>query len=140
MSKAQHTPGPWAFGDIEPQYNAGADAWQMAIIQKDVGSPESGRTIPAFAFGDTREQCVANARLIAMSPEMAADYDKLKEAYVQEKNLLGELLAFIHEDGGHYQETHGSVKAKEDAVTKFYSLRQQVADFDRLKWGRKSAE
>jgi hypothetical protein len=32
---------------------------------------------------------------------------------------LGELLAVIHGDGGHYQDKHGDAKATEDAIAKW---------------------
>ena len=35
---------------------------------------------------------------------------------------LGELLATIHQDGGHYQQEHGVKKAMKDAINKWYSM------------------
>lgn len=35
------------------------------------------------------------------------------------EKLLGELLAVIHRDGGHYREQHGTAKAVEDAIAKW---------------------
>ena len=47
------------------------------------------------------------------------------EAYVK---MLGELLAVLHADGGHYQYEHGTEKAVADAITKHYELVKQLAE------------
>jgi len=39
------------------------------------------------------------------------------------ERLLGNLLAVIHGDGGHYQNEHGSFKATEDAIVAINSLK-----------------
>ena len=46
--------------------------------------------------------------------------------------MLGDLLAIIHRDGGDYKAQHGTQKAVEDAITVVSDLRQQldVALFD----------
>lgn len=41
---------------------------------------------------------------------------------------LGNLLARIHRDGGHYQAEHGTEKACIDAETKFNEIRQVIAE------------
>ena len=55
------------------------------------------------------------------------------EAYVK---MLGELLAVLHADGGHYQYEHGTEKAVADAITKHYELVKQLAEHkaDAAKW------
>ncbi len=50
-----------------------------------------------------------------------------KEADRKGLKLLNELLAAIHEDGGHYAHYHGLDKATEDAIKKYYGLRAKVA-------------
>lgn len=45
---------------------------------------------------------------------------------------LGDLLAVIHRDGGHYQAEHGTAKAIEDAIAAVHSLRAQVCAVDEL--------
>jgi hypothetical protein len=45
------------------------------------------------------------------------------------EHWLGELLAVIHCDGGHYQADHGTEKATRDAITKRGELVQEI---DRL--------
>lgn len=44
----------------------------------------------------------------------------------RERQALGNLLAVIHRDGGHYQAEHGSKKAAEDAETLVCWLRDNV--------------
>ena len=41
------------------------------------------------------------------------------------KHYLGELLAVIHGDGGHYQGIHGNEQATKDALEIIYTLRNQ---------------
>ena len=56
-------------------------------------------------------------------------YERLKprhEAYVK---MLGELLAVLHADGGHYQYEHGTEKAVADAITKYYELVKQLDEY-----------
>ena len=60
---------------------------------------------------------------------LEAKYERLKprhEAYVK---MLGELLAVLHADGGHYQYEHGTEKAVEDSITKHYELTRQLAEY-----------
>jgi len=40
-----------------------------------------------------------------------------------EAHYLGELLAVIHRDGGHYQDEHGTPKAYRDALAIIHDLR-----------------
>ena len=59
---------------------------------------------------------------------LEAENERLKprhEAYVK---MLGELLAVLHADGGHYQYEHGTEKAVADAITKYYELTRQLAE------------
>jgi hypothetical protein len=56
--------------------------------------------------------------------------DTYRSALVAD-HLLGELLAVIHGDGGHYQEEHGSEKAEQDAEAIVVSLRDKI---DELKY------
>ncbi len=41
---------------------------------------------------------------------------------VRDSKALGELLAILHRDGGHYQSDHGTEKAVTDAISNYYSL------------------
>jgi hypothetical protein len=47
--------------------------------------------------------------------------------------FLGELLAFIHRDGGHYQGEYGTLKAVEDAITIICDMRLRLDDLKDLK-------
>lgn len=47
---------------------------------------------------------------------MTDELDKLKLA----DYWLGQLLACLHADGGHYQGTHGTEKAAQDAISAHY--------------------
>ena len=67
---------------------------------------------------------------------LEAENERLKarhEAYVK---MLGELLAVLHADGGHYQYEHGTEKAVEDSITKHYELTRQLAEYkaDAERW------
>jgi hypothetical protein len=44
---------------------------------------------------------------------------------------LGDLLAVIHGDGGHYQEKHGTEQAAQDALGKIFRERKEL---DRVQW------
>ena len=68
-------------------------------------------------------------KLIEQIKALGAKYERLKprhEAYVK---MLGELLAVLHADGGHYQYEHGTEKAVEDSITKHYELKRQLAEY-----------
>lgn len=45
--------------------------------------------------------------------------------------LLGNLLAIIHRDGGHYQDQHGTARAATDAGA---TVLRDRAEIRRLKW------
>jgi len=47
---------------------------------------------------------------------------------VDYKNLLLDLLADLHGDGGHYAQKHGVKKAVADALTNFYSMKSTLRD------------
>ena len=74
---------------------------------------------------------IQNARLEEERDELTRQH----EAYVK---MLGELLAVLHADGGHYQYEHGTEKAVADAITKYYELVKQLAEYkadaERLAW------
>jgi len=43
--------------------------------------------------------------------------------------LLGELLAVIHRDGGHYEALHGTEKAVDDGITHIHEFRAAMEEF-----------
>jgi hypothetical protein len=80
--KMPWTPGPW-FPEEEPTFNEDANAYQIAIVQ----ATREGRTIPGFAFGDTKEQCVANAWLLSAAKDLLkALQQKTKECGMDGKS------------------------------------------------------
>lgn len=48
-------------------------------------------------------------------------------AQAAQVDQVGELLAIIHGDGGHYRAEHGTEKAAADAIPKVYALMQKLA-------------
>lgn len=42
------------------------------------------------------------------------------------QDLLSNLLAVIHADGGHYEAEHGTVKAVTDAIEKVFEMKAHV--------------
>lgn len=48
------------------------------------------------------------------------------------QRLLGNLLAILHRDGGHYQSEHGTGKAVADAVTKWHELQHRLEEVEKL--------
>lgn len=49
---------------------------------------------------------------------------------LNDTQLLANLLAVIHRDGGHYQHEHGSFKATYDAIEVVYDLRTESEKTD----------
>ena len=62
------------------------------------------------------------------SPGLISITDKMRARITG----LGDLLAVIHRDGGHYQAEHGTAKAIENAIAAVHSLRAQVCAVDEL--------
>lgn len=60
--------------------------------------------------------------------ELKAENERLKPRHEAHVKMLGELLAVLHADGGHYQYEHGTEKAVEDSITKYYELKRQLAE------------
>lgn len=52
------------------------------------------------------------------------------------EHWLGELLAVIHRDGGHYAEQHGYHKATLDAMRIVHGMRQALLDENSVEGGR----
>lgn len=62
---------------------------------------------------------------------------------VKYKDLLADLLAVIHRDGGHYLAENGPKKATADAIAKVFAERQAAEEIieqrDNLEWKWKQA-
>jgi len=50
----------------------------------------------------------------------------VKENYKTDSWFLGNILAIMHGDGGHYQADHGTEKAVEDALKKWYDRADRI--------------
>ena len=70
------TKSEWFPENDPPTFNSGANAYQMAIIQSD-----RGRIIPGFAFGETADQCQANAWMLSASKDLF----KALQAFLMDK-------------------------------------------------------
>ena len=65
-TQAKHTPGPWEIGSINKRDK---NLWWAAVFTpKNTGKPHTPRACEAL--GIDREECEANARLIASAPEL----------------------------------------------------------------------
>ena len=128
--------------DIEKMEAAALAATQGEWVVSDHIYASDGKRIASYQM-ISRDDCEneANATHIATANPAAvleliekykaleAKYERLKprhEAYVK---MLGELLAVLHADGGHYQYEHGTEKAVEDSITKHYELKRQLAEY-----------
>lgn len=67
------TKGEWLPDPVGAVYNESAGAYMIAIVQY----PARGRFIPCFAFGETKEECIANGWLIASSKNLYGAVTKL---------------------------------------------------------------
>lgn len=127
--------------DIEKIEAAALAATQGEWVVSDHIYASDGKRIASYQM-ISRDDCEneANATHIATANPSAvleliekykaleAENERLKprhEAYVK---MLGELLAVLHADGGHYQYEHGTEKAVEDSITKHYELKRQLAE------------
>ena len=59
---------------------------------------------------------------------LEAENERLKLRHEAHVKMLGELLAVLHADGGHYQYEHGTEKAVADSITNHYELTRQLAE------------
>ena len=118
------TQGEWVVSDhIYASDGKRIASYQM--ISRDDGENEANATHIATA------NPAAVLELIEKYKALEAENERLKprhEAYVK---MLGELLAVLHADGGHYQYEHGTEKAVADAITKYYELVKQLDEYKR---------
>lgn len=66
----KHTSGPWSAAPGPCEENEGSVFW-IVFAEADA------ETAPARAGGDTRDQAEANARLIALAPELLAFVERV---------------------------------------------------------------
>jgi len=120
MSEHKHTPGPWNLGNPGLR---GSDA-HMCEVMTAYATKNEGATLgcydvicrtwsPNYTASSvrlTREECFANARLIAAAPETAAERDRLREVNAELLAALKKLCADCNGDN------LGTVKAPRWAV------------------------
>ena len=61
---------------------------------------------------------------------IAACVNAIRTQLAGEAGAVGDLLAVIHGDGGHYQAEHGTAKAAAEALTKYNKVMQDIATGD----------
>ena len=71
---------------------------------------------------------------VTVIADLRAENAALRAAIDAERKAvgLGDLLAVIHCDGGHYQAEHGTAMAIEDAIAVVHSIRAQNSAVDEL--------
>lgn len=76
-------------------------------------------------WDDSYGGCVACSAIDAMHKIDAVEKERDElRARVKELDLnLGNILAVIHGDGGHYYVRHGAEKATRDAIDRYYKMR-----------------
>lgn len=87
----------------------------------------AARTVAAAPANEISKKRNAAPRIKSLLLKDKTEIEQLRA----ENAFLGEMLAVIHRDGGHYQATHGSAKAVEDAITKWYKLATENAELQR---------
>jgi hypothetical protein len=106
MSAPKHTPGPWNLGNPGLR---GSDA-HMCEVMTAYATKNEGATIgcydvicrtwsPNYTASSvrlTREECFANARLIAAAPETAAERDRLREVNAELVAALEQIAHRAH--------------------------------------------
>ena len=83
---AQPTKGPWKIGPVKAE--GPTSPWWLAWIHDADGSTR------AKAYGPTKQECAANARLIAAAWEMR---DLLKAALIEDHEGMGTYAAAVWE-------------------------------------------
>jgi hypothetical protein len=104
--------------------------WQEAeaALRELESTPPSPPYISVFMGGQDEAYkqgymaCAANARTLLLQLQRSIERDGGN----QRDNHLGNLLARIHRDGGHYESEHGTDKAAEDADLIVANLYGQV--------------
>lgn len=100
-----------------------AEHYEAICAAKDREIEELGQQL--------KEATVAQARAEQSRDMTQSLLDEWRQAAPQRDEAirhLGELLAVIHRDGGHYQAEHGAAKAAEDAMSKLSSLWCELYD------------
>ena len=100
----------------------------LAILTEEVGEFAQAALETKFGgknggLSNMRKEALHTA---AVALAIVECLDRMKWEWPdKEKDLLSNLLAVIHSDGGHYQAEHGTEKAVKDAIEKYYTLRSE---------------
>lgn len=78
----------------------------------------------AEAYAHERDRALEEATRLRDGAAVREWAHLARESY-EARTRLGDLLAVIHRDGGHYQEKHGTAKAVEDAIALWHALREE---------------
>jgi len=62
-----HTPGPWEVGTLE--FETSLATWECHIY---ANKAPMGRRLPAIIIGESREEVLANAQVVAAATELLA--------------------------------------------------------------------
>ena len=87
---AEHTKGPWRIFDKFGENHHGIESGCLSIIVwGDISDPND----QCGVRGDTPEEALANARLIAAAPQMLSALKAIRETYRGTEGLLGATVA-----------------------------------------------
>ena len=93
---------------------------------KPCGDPRDAEIARLTAERDRFEEALGRACLVGATTYLIERAEKAEADRDTARRWLGELLAIIHRDGGHYQAEHGNQKAVEDAHQVWADLMQQI--------------
>lgn len=108
--------------------------WEVAIVKKGFDNRRKATTelICETEFKYVAVLCDALNSMGNFAPPALNRYEKVEKQKVVQRPLqeaeqaIGDLLAIIHGDGGHYIETHGWKKACEDACEEVNKMRLTI--------------
>lgn len=89
MGDAKHTPGPWRFLEVEDHASAENSCRPLTICGPSDDDLASVYSSDDSTVSISREEAVANARLIAAAPEMR---DAIKEKLAADDAMLAFIL------------------------------------------------
>lgn len=111
------------------------------VDQLIASDPEDGQCLDDAVIGAIRQQARDLDQLRIDLAAAVAKRDEWASGAARLSSQLGNLLAVIHRDGGHYESEHGTEKACADAETAVH-VQRGIADgyHDALKIWRQRAE
>lgn len=122
-----------ALTDDDPRYKAAMQKVATALASLESGDAREriARVIDPLSF-HLREESGGLLCTVECNEALATADAILATGLVSAKHdrLLGDLLAVIHRDGGHYQSDHGTEKAVADAHSKWADLISRAEHLD----------